>query len=138
MGLTAAASASAHWEAYVENATPGLERDWRASMQKQHVQLVQMLLDSGALKVAPGSLDHVMSLFQQFDQNGDGAISKEELVNVLQLLDDGSWTEERIEGLLEAADLNRDSKIQFGEFITWVFGSDDDAVNGVTCLSAAG
>mmetsp|Transcript_120946 Transcript_120946/g.342140 ORF Transcript_120946/g.342140 Transcript_120946/m.342140 type:complete len:368 (-) Transcript_120946:113-1216(-) len=124
--LAVAASATAHWEDYVDGAPPGLERDWRAKMQEEHLQLVRLLLESGALKCAPGSLDHVLTLFHDFDNNGDGVIQREELVAVLGRLGD-DWTEDRVNELLVAADLNRDGKIQFEEFITWVFGEGEEA-----------
>lgn len=123
--LAVASSATAQWEEYVESATPGLERDWRARMQEEHLQLVQLLLDKGALKVAPGSLEHVSTVFQHFDRNGDGVIQREELVQVLQLLDGDSWTDERIDELVAAADANRDGKIHFDEFLKWVFGGSE-------------
>lgn len=125
--LQVTSSAKAHWEEYVESATPGLERDWRARMREEHLRLVQLLLDQGALKVAPGSLEHVSSVFQHFDRNGDGVIQREELVQVLQLLDGESWTDERIDELVAAADANRDGQIQFDEFLKWVFSGGDTA-----------
>jgi len=123
--LAVTSSAKAHWEEYVEGAAPGLERDWRAQMREEHLQLVQLLLDRGVLKIAPGSLEHVTTVFQHFDRNGDGVIQREELVQVLRLLDGDSWTDERIDELVIAADANRDGKIQFDEFLKWVFSSGD-------------
>mmetsp|Transcript_74866 Transcript_74866/g.167749 ORF Transcript_74866/g.167749 Transcript_74866/m.167749 type:complete len:369 (-) Transcript_74866:73-1179(-) len=134
--LQVTSTAQAEWEEYVESANPGLERDWRAQMREEHMRLVQLLLDRGALKVAPGSLEHVSSVFQHFDRNGDGVIQREELVQVLQLLDGESWTDERIDELVAAADANRDGQIQFDEFLRWVFGNGDPAssMNPVAAL----
>jgi len=125
--LSITASTKGQLAEFVDGTSPGLERDWRARVQEQHGQLVELLLDSGALQVAPGSPEHVLALFKEFDQNGDGVIQYEELVQLLQRLDATSWTEERINQLLLAADINRDGQIQFDEFLTWVFGKGDDA-----------
>eukprot|EP00415_Alexandrium_ostenfeldii_P002112 UN2112 len=106
-------------------------------MQEEHLRLVQMLLDNGALKIAPGSREHVSSVFQHFDRNGDGVIQREEFVHVLQLLGGESWTDERIDELLAAADANRDGKIQFDEFLKWVFSTSDAAPSVSTPVLAS-
>eukprot|EP00439_Symbiodinium_sp_Y106_P049421 s1895_g6.t1 len=61
--------------------------------------------------------DRLIELFRQLDRNGDGA------------LDPISWTDERIDQLLIEADTNVDGKIQYGEFVRWLFtdGSDQAA-----------
>lgn len=127
--LSIASSAKAQWEEFVSMAPSGPERDWREQNQEKHMELVKVLLETGTLKAAPGSLDHVRKLFKKFDINGDGAIQKDELYTVLKALDDsGTWTEERMENLMLAADLNKDGRIAFEEFLKWVFGTESDAV----------
>jgi len=122
--LALTSSAQAQLEEFVQKGTPGLEQDWRAKMRQDHVELVQLLQDKGVLKASPGSLEHVTCVFQHFDANGDGVIQREELVQVLQLLDGERWTDQRIDDLVLAADANHDGKIQFGEFLRWVFSGE--------------
>eukprot|EP00929_Paragymnodinium_shiwhaense_P057148 TRINITY_DN2859_c0_g2_i1.p1 TRINITY_DN2859_c0_g2~~TRINITY_DN2859_c0_g2_i1.p1 ORF type:complete len:452 (+),score=179.53 TRINITY_DN2859_c0_g2_i1:133-1488(+) len=107
---------------------PDVERDWRRQLQAKHTELIKVLVASDTLKVEPGSLGHCLDLFRRFDLNANGEIEREELMKVLQHLDgDGStsWTEERVDQLLKAADANRDGKIQLQEFLTYVFGESD-------------
>lgn len=125
--MAIASKAQANWEEYVEEGASGLEKKWRENMQDQHKELVKLLLEKKTLPTAPGGLEHVMVLFRQFDEDGDGVISRDELKKVLQLLDEDSWTEERIDQLLKAADMNNDGKIQFAEFAQWAFGSTSEA-----------
>eukprot|EP00913_Durusdinium_trenchii_P034112 g31927.t1 len=44
-----------------------------------------------------------------------------ELGRVLEALDDLTWTDERLDQILREADANRDGKIQYGEFVRWLF-----------------
>ncbi|CAE7649019.1 unnamed protein product [Symbiodinium pilosum] len=73
--------------------------------------------------------DRLISLFRQLDRNGNGVIERKELGRVLEALDPISWTDERIDQLLIEADTNVDGKIQYGEFVRWLFtdGSDQAA-----------
>jgi len=123
--LALTSSAQVQLEEFVQKGTPGLEQDWRAQMRQDHIELVQLLQDKGVMKASPGSLEHVTAVFQHFDANGDGEIQREELVQVLQLLDGERWTDQRIDDLVVAADANHDGKIQFGEFLKWVFSGED-------------
>merc|ERR1712039_807884 len=81
--LAITSKAQANWEEYVEEGAPGLERKWRENMQEQHKLLVKLLLENKTLPTAPGGLEHVMVLFRQFDKDGDGVISRDELKQVL-------------------------------------------------------
>eukprot|EP00927_Polykrikos_kofoidii_P012193 TRINITY_DN15245_c0_g7_i1.p1 TRINITY_DN15245_c0_g7~~TRINITY_DN15245_c0_g7_i1.p1 ORF type:complete len:120 (+),score=26.49 TRINITY_DN15245_c0_g7_i1:81-440(+) len=67
----------------------------------------------------------VVEVFRLFDQNGDGGIDRDEMANVLQLLDPVVWTDQRIEQMFEAADCNMDGRLQCEEFLAWAFGGDD-------------
>jgi ankyrin repeat protein len=116
---------------FVEHAQSDSEKEWRSKTAKSHQEVVQALIESGSLECEPGSLDHVRSLFRQFDQNNDGTIERDELVAVLQNLDKETWTSERIDELIIAADTNKDGKIQFDEFLRWIFGGDDDKISKV-------
>lgn len=73
--------------------------------------------------------DRLLSLFRSFDQNGDGKIDRSELKNALQQTFGASkWPDDRIDRVLTDADMNKDSAIQYEEFVTWVSkGGDDQA-----------
>eukprot|EP00930_Biecheleria_cincta_P101250 TRINITY_DN92880_c0_g1_i1.p1 TRINITY_DN92880_c0_g1~~TRINITY_DN92880_c0_g1_i1.p1 ORF type:complete len:307 (-),score=89.66 TRINITY_DN92880_c0_g1_i1:159-1079(-) len=64
--------------------------------------------------------DQILAQFRVFDQNGDGAIDKTELLNVLQSFDKDLWTNERVDATLKAADLNKDGVLQYEEFMKYL------------------
>eukprot|EP00928_Gymnodinium_smaydae_P035865 TRINITY_DN2515_c0_g1_i1.p1 TRINITY_DN2515_c0_g1~~TRINITY_DN2515_c0_g1_i1.p1 ORF type:complete len:1032 (-),score=281.11 TRINITY_DN2515_c0_g1_i1:56-2791(-) len=68
----------------------------------------------------------VIDEFNRYDKNGDGAIDREELAHVLTHIDRDVWTDEQIDLMLQAADCNCDGRIQFDEFVRWIFGSDGE------------
>eukprot|EP00747_Dinoflagellata_sp_TGD_P024978 gnl/TRDRNA2_/TRDRNA2_130927_c0_seq1.p1 gnl/TRDRNA2_/TRDRNA2_130927_c0~~gnl/TRDRNA2_/TRDRNA2_130927_c0_seq1.p1 ORF type:complete len:854 (-),score=169.08 gnl/TRDRNA2_/TRDRNA2_130927_c0_seq1:7-2529(-) len=67
----------------------------------------------------------VLDQFAQFDRNGDGVIDRNELGQVLRHLDSAHWSPESVDRLLAAADCNKDGKIQFDEFVQWIFGGNE-------------
>mmetsp|Transcript_102889 Transcript_102889/g.320598 ORF Transcript_102889/g.320598 Transcript_102889/m.320598 type:complete len:444 (-) Transcript_102889:24-1355(-) len=66
--------------------------------------------------------DKVNIIFKLFDKNKDGTISKTELAEVLQFLDETTWTPQAVEKLLQGSDQNGDGELQFTEFWSWVCG----------------
>jgi len=64
----------------------------------------------------------VVDTFRRFDANGDGLITRDELTSIFKLLcsNGKSWDDSSIDLLMNAADTNRDGKIQYEEFVTWV------------------
>lgn len=59
-------------------------------------------------------------LFKMFDIDGNGVIDGREIETILKALDP-SWTSEKVQQILEEADLNRDGRIDYEEFLTWTF-----------------
>eukprot|EP00931_Biecheleriopsis_adriatica_P009390 TRINITY_DN110467_c0_g1_i1.p1 TRINITY_DN110467_c0_g1~~TRINITY_DN110467_c0_g1_i1.p1 ORF type:complete len:375 (-),score=44.83 TRINITY_DN110467_c0_g1_i1:130-1254(-) len=66
----------------------------------------------------------VLALFKHADSNGDGVISSEELGNLMMEITP-SWDGSQIGMLLAAADTNGDSKIDYAEFLAWLFHGDN-------------
>ena len=66
----------------------------------------------------------VLDAFQKFDKDGNGSISREELVEVLRTLDPDDWDDNSIDHLLASADANGDGALQIEEFLRWVFAED--------------
>mmetsp|Transcript_64123 Transcript_64123/g.119225 ORF Transcript_64123/g.119225 Transcript_64123/m.119225 type:complete len:776 (-) Transcript_64123:71-2398(-) len=76
----------------------------------------------GQLQAArDGPESHVRKKFQQWDKNGDGIISQEELVEVMQSLG-GQFSEEETKALFNHIDKDKDGKVDYNEFVSWVFG----------------
>jgi len=123
--VSVAANAKIQFAEWVAAAPEGPQRDWRLKMQDQQLDLVKVLVDSGALQAAPSSLRHVLDLFRALDTNQNGTIEREELIMVLGALDSAKWTEERVDKLMRTADGNRDGKINLEEFLKWIFGSNN-------------
>eukprot|EP00928_Gymnodinium_smaydae_P079002 TRINITY_DN63033_c0_g1_i1.p1 TRINITY_DN63033_c0_g1~~TRINITY_DN63033_c0_g1_i1.p1 ORF type:complete len:857 (+),score=142.59 TRINITY_DN63033_c0_g1_i1:70-2640(+) len=59
--------------------------------------------------------------FDFFDRNNNGVIERQELLMVFQALGGPSWTLENIDLLLKSMDTNSDGRVQYSEFIDYVF-----------------
>merc|ERR1711937_973775 len=78
--------------------------------------------------VAAGELSNkVLTVFQRFDQNGDGFIDREELKKVLHALDPALWTDRRPSRICNGLDRNRDGRVQYHEFVQWACSQDTSA-----------
>lgn len=69
--------------------------------------------------------DRVLMAFFDFDINGSGTIDPLELKRVFQKLDPEHFNDALMDRLFEAADANKDGKVDLREFIKWIFSSDD-------------
>jgi len=65
----------------------------------------------------------VKDTFKEADTNGDGFISRQELVSLLKALDD-SLTVAELNILFDAADCNVDGKLIYAEFVDFLYTSD--------------
>jgi len=63
-------------------------------------------------------------VFRQYDGNGDGTLSREELKSVLNTIG-GDYSDDDIAAVFRAMDRNNDGKVQFDEFVDWL---NDDKV----------
>lgn len=63
------------------------------------------------------SLEKVREIFAQFDDDGNGEISEEELAKIFMAL---GMPEDDIQVMFAAADANRDGVISIDEFMTWL------------------
>lgn len=64
--------------------------------------------------------EQVRSSFRKWDSEGKGIISKDELATVLRFLDPLA-SDEEIDALFSAAQINHDDKINYERFVTWLF-----------------
>jgi len=69
--------------------------------------------------------EKVIEAFQNFDADGSGNISREELAEVLKALDPDEWDNEAVDELLAAADKNGDGELSIKEFLNWAFSESD-------------
>mmetsp|Transcript_19387 Transcript_19387/g.42346 ORF Transcript_19387/g.42346 Transcript_19387/m.42346 type:complete len:174 (+) Transcript_19387:105-626(+) len=82
---------------------------------------VRAILRRGLVERAE-EMDPVVEVFQRWDKDGDGTISKDELERVLIILNP-SFTKKELNGVLKAADKNGDGHIDYQEFADWLHDS---------------
>lgn len=75
--------------------------------------------------------EKVLKVFQDWDVDSDGFISRTELANVLASLD---FPEADIGPVFDAADVDRDGVLNYSEFVSWIFS--DEAPHEVRLLAA--
>jgi len=78
---------------------------------------------SGASFHADADRAIMRNKFQEWDTDGDGFISREELGQVFQKL---GWGEDEVEALWDIADVNGDGNISYSEFIDWLLADETD------------
>ncbi|KAG5550910.1 hypothetical protein RHGRI_009369 [Rhododendron griersonianum] len=85
------------------------------------------------------SLRKCKDIFKQFDEDGNGAIDPQELKHCFQILEI-NCTEEEINDLFEACDINDDMGMKFNEFIVllclvYLLKEDPSALHAVSRIS---
>jgi predicted Rossmann-fold nucleotide-binding protein len=73
----------------------------------------------------------VVEQFEQFDSNGDGIVSCDEMACIMNSLGGAHFSDEALHEMLQAADGNDDGFVQYAEFVDWVFARSDDALEDV-------
>merc|ERR1712019_47717 len=65
-----------------------------------------------------------IEIFNQWDSQGNGEISEEDLYKVLQALDP-RYTKQDTRRVFKAADADKDGMVDFQQFLKWAMGSDE-------------
>lgn len=74
----------------------------------------------GARNNQIGSLGKVLKAFKSWDADGNGSISKSELIQVMHSLDN-TLSPDDLDKLFSAADVNKDAGIDYNEFVEWLY-----------------
>lgn len=77
--------------------------------------------------------EKIKEVFRQYDTNGDGSITCEELQHVLKSL--GNFTNAEIHTVFAHVDKNKDGALQFDEFVDWITGSDGQHARAKVALA---
>jgi len=62
----------------------------------------------------------IMTVFKESDKDGDGSISVDELVRVFEGID-SEFSKDEIAVMFQAVDKNNDGRLDFAEFLDWLF-----------------
>ena len=60
---------------------------------------------------------HLEELFRLFDRNGNGLISPDELKVVLETIEGHVVSDDKVQAMMKAADINSDGAIELSEFM---------------------
>jgi len=95
---------SAHSELFAKGASSQTKQNWENFIK-------------GFPATLTGDVVYRAGLFKAADENSDGHVTREELRNFLEDMPNTRLTEEQLDKLIQAADINRDGKLQLDEFI---------------------
>jgi len=109
------------WRISEKQARQKFPDDWTPSMWFGEFAQWCITRRFGRLDLHLDALDAEATLkaFKDWDTDGTGTISADELADVLVALDE-SFTREDAMELFEAADMNKDGSIDYLEFTQWV------------------
>merc|ERR1719174_2877457 len=66
-------------------------------------------------------------IFSKYDANGDGFIDQDELSTILMAISD-KFTKGDVSRLIKEADVNKDQRLSYTEFIDWLTGGKKDSL----------
>jgi len=69
-----------------------------------------------------------LKIFRHFDADSSGSISRQELADVLQKLEPGTWNDDALDLLLTSVDTGADGAIQYEEFVAWLFAKEGNEI----------
>lgn len=78
----------------------------------------------GAAVVSTSDEATMCEVFKRFDTKNRGVITRAELATVLKSLDPGRWDEASVNAIVDAADINKDGRIAYPEFVAWLSSGD--------------
>ena len=116
------------WHPSEEQQLQAKEEGWKAGEEeakregmKDGLSLLFDEVDELKLKRKLDPAEAALEKFKAWDSDGDGMISKEELRGVFRSLDPDKFTDEIVDAMLEAADVNKDGSLSYQEFLDWIF-----------------
>jgi len=68
----------------------------------------------------------ILKVFQAYDLDSNGTISREELTTILQILNKEEWTEDKCNAVFKEVDADKNEKIDVDEFVRWLTGKPAD------------
>eukprot|EP00747_Dinoflagellata_sp_TGD_P162854 gnl/TRDRNA2_/TRDRNA2_180937_c0_seq1.p1 gnl/TRDRNA2_/TRDRNA2_180937_c0~~gnl/TRDRNA2_/TRDRNA2_180937_c0_seq1.p1 ORF type:complete len:447 (+),score=114.46 gnl/TRDRNA2_/TRDRNA2_180937_c0_seq1:92-1432(+) len=66
--------------------------------------------------------DNMKKIFKEWDSNGDGIISQEEMMKVMKALG-SKFSQAQFDQIFAAVDANKNGKVEYEEFINWLTGT---------------
>ncbi|CAH1244824.1 TNNC2 [Branchiostoma lanceolatum] len=83
--------------------------------------VIQVLQQVKAAMADPATMEAEMKqMFQEFDKNGDGFLTKEEMQTALTKVHSINMTGDACEKILNVADKNKDGKLDYNEFVNMI------------------
>lgn len=67
-------------------------------------------------------MNEIKAMFEKYDRNHDGLISRDELTDVLTAIGCG----EDVDAMFQKIDLNHDGKIEYSEFLAWLYDDKEE------------
>eukprot|EP00927_Polykrikos_kofoidii_P057021 TRINITY_DN5112_c0_g1_i1.p1 TRINITY_DN5112_c0_g1~~TRINITY_DN5112_c0_g1_i1.p1 ORF type:complete len:1300 (-),score=221.72 TRINITY_DN5112_c0_g1_i1:44-3889(-) len=109
-------------------------REFVAWITQEPVRVYSRLVDDGPGRISVEEAEQIQQACRKLDMNRDGSCSSSELSQVL-----GKYLKlsaEDIAGLMDCLDLNKDSVIQYAEFVRWIRLPSDDRLSFADFLNA--
>lgn len=106
----------------------GVTCDKEAEKATEHLKPITYTIEwrvasyGGADNMDESSRAKIKDIFNKWDEDKSGAISKPELAAFFKNLDP-SFTDHDVDVMISVADVNKDGQIDYNEFLDWLFGA---------------